>query len=63
MQSPVGGNIIGHIDGHGEVIRYDTVKMDFVKGNPDRGITAMYKADRAYYDGMRKGDLEHGGKA
>lgn len=63
VQSPVGGNIMGHIDGNGNVIRYDTIKEDFVKGNPLKGVYTMFKATIDYYNDMRKGDLEHGGKA
>jgi len=63
LQSPVSGNVIGHKDGNGNVIRYDTDKMDFAKGNPQRGVTTMFKAPQSYYDAQREEDLKHGGKA
>ena len=65
IESAVGGNIKGHIDGRGNVIRYDVSKNDFVKGNPQKGIRTMFKPEegQAYYERMLKEDLEHGGKA
>ena len=63
LQSPVGGSIVGHIDGHGNVIRYDKDTNDFAKGNPKRGVTTMYKAPLSYYENQLKGDLDHGGQA
>ena len=63
LQSPVNESVLGHIDSHGNVIRYDIAKKDFAKGNPTRGVTTMFKAERIYYENQRKVDLEHGGKA
>lgn len=65
LESPVGGDIRGHIDGQGNVIRYDAKTNDFAKGNPEKGVTTMFKPDdrEKYYDEMRKKDLENGGKA
>lgn len=64
LESPVGGNIQGHIDAHGNVIRYDTEKNDFAKGNPNKGVTTLFKpADgKVYYEQKRKEDIEHGGE-
>lgn len=63
LESPVGGSIRGHVDGQGNVIRYDKDTKDFAKGHPKKGVTTMYKAPETYYETMLKGDLEHGGKA
>lgn len=65
LKSPTGGNILGHADSHGNVIRYDKEKNDFAKGNPKHGIITMFKPKRkeVYYQYMKEGDIEHGGKA
>lgn len=65
VQSKVGGDIVGHIDGHGNVIRYDKRKNHFAKGDPEKGLTTFMKPTKgmAYYEDQRRGDLEHGGKA
>ena len=64
IESPVGGNIMGHIDKDGHIIRYDEKTNDFVKGSPKKGIFTMFKPTegKAYYDNKRKEDLKHGGK-
>ena len=63
VESPVGGSVIGHADGHGNVIRYDRDKNDYVKGNPKKGIRTMYKPDdkEQYYEEQLKEDINHGG--
>ena len=65
IEMPVGGDILGHCDGHGNVIRYNRVTNDFVKGNPAKGIRSMYKPveGEAYYYKALKEDLEHGGRS
>lgn len=64
VESPVGGSVIGHADGHGNVIRYDRDKNDFVKGNPQKGIYTMFKPENGeeYYKEKLKEDLLHGGE-
>ena len=65
VESAVGGNIIGHADGHGNVIRYDLGKHYFAKGDPNKGLkTFMAPKDKdKYYYEQREEDLKHGGKA
>lgn len=43
IQLPVGGDIHGHINSKGQLIRYDAKTNDFVKGNPGIGIATMFK--------------------
>lgn len=64
LESPVGGDIIGHIDGHHNVIRYNTKVKTYAKGDPDRGVTTFYiaKDGDSYYERMKAEDLKHGGK-
>ena len=63
-ESKVGGNIIGHIDGHHNVIRYNTETKFYAKGNPDLGVTTFFKPELGddYYEYMKTEDLKHGGK-
>ena len=65
VQSKVGGDILGHADGHGNVIRYDRKRNYFAKGNPEKGLTTFMKPTEGmtYYNNQKRGDLEHGGKA
>lgn len=65
VESAVGGNIIGHADAHGNVIRYDLDKHYFAKGDPNKGLrTFMVPKDKdEYYYEQREEDLKHGGKA
>lgn len=62
-ESPVGGSVLGHKDGHGNVIRYDKEKNWFVKGNPSRGLTTFFKPKNrlVYYKERLTEDIEHGG--
>lgn len=62
-ESPVVGSVLGHKDGHGNVIRYDKDKNWFVKGNPSRGLTTFYKPEKriGYYNEQLEEDLKHGG--
>ena len=64
IESPVGGNILGHIDRVGVLIRYDKSMNDFVKGRPVKGIFTMFKPDDGinYYLTRKKEDIEHGGR-
>lgn len=63
-EMPVGGNILGHVDSRGNVIRYDCEKNDFVKADPTKGVRTMFKPKEglAYYEFMHKGDMKHGGE-
>lgn len=63
LEMPVGGDILGHKDGHGNVIRYNRKTNDFAKGNPNTGVRSLYKPEQgeAYYYNALKGDVERGG--
>jgi hypothetical protein len=64
LETAVGGDILGHVDGNGNVIRYNRRTNDFAKGNPLKGIRSMYRPENgeAYYWESLRGDLEHGGR-
>ncbi len=64
LETPCGGDIAGHLDKDGNVIRYNRKTNDFAKGHPDRGVISMFKPifGEKYYLNMLKGDLEHGGR-
>ena len=63
-EMPVGGDILGHVDKDGIIIRYDRKINDFVKASVKKGIRTMFKPDdgESYYKDMRKEDIERGGK-
>lgn len=63
-EMPPGGNILGHVDKDGVIVRYDRKENDFVKANVRNGILTMFKptAGEKYYQSMREGDLKNGGK-
>lgn len=65
LESPVGGDIDGHVDKRGCVVRYNKATNDFATGHPDIAAYSMYKPKDgvAYYQRQRKWDLDHGGKA
>ena len=65
LEMPVGGNILGHLDKDNQIVRYDKVKNDFVKGNILKGVKTMFKPKDAYsyYENQRMEDIKHGGKA
>ena len=64
LEKAVGGDIIGHADAHGNVIRYDKAKNEFAKGNPNTGAKTYMRPIKGiqYYYVMLKGDMEHGGR-
>ena len=64
IQSPVGKDILGHIDRNGVIIRYDKKSNDFVKGKPSKGIFTMFKPNEGidYYLNQKREDIEYGGK-
>lgn len=54
-QSPCSDTILGYKNALGEIVRYDTVKNDFVKGNPNRNIKTLFKPrDKLTYFEDRK---------
>ena len=63
-EMPTGGNILGHVDKDGVIVRYDRKENDFVKASAKKGILTMFKPKMGekYYHFMREGDLKNGGK-
>ena len=63
-EMPTGGDILGHVDKDGVIVRYDRKENDFVKVSAKNGIRTMFKPDEGeqYYWKRRKEDIEHGGK-
>lgn len=63
-EMPTGGDIFGHVDKDGIIVRYDRKENDFVKASVRKGILTMFKptAGEKYYQSMREGDLKNGGK-
>lgn len=71
LEQPVGGNILGHVDKIGRVIRFDKNRGIFAMGNPLQGVYTLYIPDRIrdkkvtpleYYFWQLKNDLLHGGR-
>ena len=63
-EMPTGGDILGHIDKDGIIVRYDRKENDFVKASIKKGIRTLFKPvdGEAYYTKARKDDVDHGGK-
>lgn len=63
-ESPVDGNILGHLDKNGFIIRYDKDNNDFVKAHIKKGVYTLFKPEDElrYYEIMHEGDIAHGGK-
>lgn len=63
-EMPTGGDILGHIDKDGIIVRYDRKENDFVKADVKKGIRTMFKPDEGekYYIQQREADLKNGGK-
>ena len=57
-QSPCSDTILGYKNALGEIVRYDTDKNDFVKGNPNRNIKTLFKPEEKmiYFERMRKAE-------
>lgn len=55
-QSACSDTILGYKNALGEIVRYDTLKNDFVKGNPNRNIKTLFKPEEkmVYFERMRK---------
>lgn len=71
LEQPVGGNILGHVDKIGRIIRFDKKSGLFAMGNPIQGVYTMYIPDRIgdkevtpveYYYWQIKNDLIRGGR-
>lgn len=64
LERPVGGDIMGHVDKDGNIIRYDRKNNSFAKGNPQKGVRTMMKPKDglAYYLQRKVEDLERGGR-
>lgn len=64
IESPVGGNIIGHANNQKQIIRYNKKLNLFVKGNPDRGAFTSFVPEGEpgeYYLRVLEEDLKNGG--
>ena len=59
-EMPVGGDILGHVDKDGIIIRYDRKINDFVKASVKKGIRTMFKPvdGESYYKDMRISNVE-----
>ncbi len=66
IESPVGGDILGHIASvkNNQIIRYDKRLNLFVKGNPDKGVFTSFIPIEGigYYIRMEREDLKHDGR-
>ena len=49
--------ILGYKNALGEIVRYDTDKNDFVKGNPNKCIKTMFKPK---WEEVKSGDKDAG---
>ena len=56
-QSPCSENILGYINAQNEIVRYDVLKNDFVKGNPNRNIKTLFKPK---WKEVKSGDKDAG---
>ena len=56
-QSPCSENILGYKNAQNEIVRYDVLKNDFVKGNPNKNIKTMFKP---YWKEVESGDKDAG---
>lgn len=63
-EMPTGGDILGHIDKDGVIVRYDRKENDFVKADLRKGIRTLFKPHEGekYYTAQKEADLKHGGK-
>ena len=64
LESKCGGDIVGHVDKDGVIIRYNRRTNDFAKGHPDKGVRTMYKPEEGeeYYLREKSEDLDYGGR-
>ncbi|MBR1552881.1 MAG: hypothetical protein IJ631_02565 [Schwartzia sp.] len=64
LESPVGGDIVGHIDKNGIIVRYNKRTNDFAKCHPLKGIRTMFKPieGEKYYWTRKEEDMQYGGK-
>lgn len=71
LEQPVRGNILGHVDRIGRILRFDKKSGLFAMGNPIQGVYTMYIPDRIrdekvtpleYYYWQRNNDLNFGGR-
>ena len=56
-QSSCNETILGYKNAKNEIVRYDSLTNDFVKGNPDKHIFTMFKP---CYDEIKKGNKKAG---
>ena len=56
-ESACSDTILGYKNAQNEIVRYDTEKNDFVKGNPNKCIKTLFKPK---YDEVKAGDKDAG---
>lgn len=56
-ESACSDTILGYKNAQNEIVRYDTEKNDFVKGNPNKCIKTMFKPE---YEKVKAGDKDAG---
>lgn len=56
-QSPCSENVLGYKNAQNEIVRYDVLKNDFVKGNPNKCIKTMFKPK---WEEVKAGDKDAG---
>ena len=56
-ESACSDTILGYKNAQNEIVRYDTEKNDFVKGNPNKCIKTMFKPE---YEEVKAGDKDAG---
>lgn len=75
VQKPVGGDILGHVNKDNQIVRFEKNTGVFVKGDPNIGIAACFKAAfptnegdeynienaMKYYMKQKNNDLKEGG--
>lgn len=66
LEQPVGGNILGHVDRIGRIIRFDKISGAFAKGHPLQGVLTFFVPDKyvslVYYNIQLEEDMKHGGR-
>lgn len=63
--SPTGGDIVGHLDKDGKIVRYNKRMHEFASGTIENGIKTYFVVDKKlqsnYYEKQKKEDLKNGG--
>ena len=56
IQSATNDTILGYKNRYNQVVRYDKLKNNYVKGHPDIGIATMFKPDDglSYFENLKR---------